>query len=159
LVSAAAVPWLLVIACTLWGLRPAATAIAVLLALLYIWTDFPLSYAEFGMLPYFLGIPLGLVATGAFARFLIRRRVVPWLIAVGLLSASVLVHFTTAMVVAPAALLAYLVAAFRLGRRSSRTRSETGIAVRPEPLVTPGGWTWPSHLAVLAVPLVVLALN
>src|SRR5262245_18438751 len=78
LVSAAAVPWLLAIACTLWGLRSAATAIAVLLGLLYIWTDFPLSYAEFGMLPYFLGIPLGLVATGAFARFLVRRRAINW---------------------------------------------------------------------------------
>src|SRR5262249_47526558 len=88
LVSAAAVPWLLAIACALWRLRPAATAVAVLLGLLYIWTDFPLNYAEFGMLPYFLGVPLGLVATGAFARFLVRRRVGNWLLAVGLLSAS-----------------------------------------------------------------------
>jgi hypothetical protein len=159
LVSAAAVPWLLAIACALWRLRPAATAIAVLLALLYIWTDFPLSYAEFGMLPYFLGVPLGLVATGAFARFLVRGGIVLWLIAAGLLSVSVLVHFTTAMVVAPAALLAYLAAVFRPGRPSSPARSETGIAASAEPLVTPGGWTWPSHLAVLAIPLVVLALN
>ncbi len=45
---------------------------AVLLDLLYIWTDFPINYVAFGMLPYFLSIPLALVATGVFARFLTR---------------------------------------------------------------------------------------
>jgi hypothetical protein len=52
LISAAAVPWLIAIAAGLWRLRAAGTAIAVALALVYIWTDFPLAYAEFGMLPY-----------------------------------------------------------------------------------------------------------
>ncbi len=159
LVSAAAAPWLLAIAGWLWGLRPAATAVAVLLALLDIWTDFPLSYAEFGMLPYFLGIPLGLVATGTFARFLVRRRVVAWLMAVGFLSVSVLVHFTTAMVVAPAALLAYLAAVLRPARRSPASPVEDGAGARPEDPQPQGGWTWRGHLAVLAMPVVVLALN
>ena len=45
-------------------------AIAILLDLLYIWTDFPINYAFCGMLPYFLAIPVALAATAAFARFL-----------------------------------------------------------------------------------------
>jgi hypothetical protein len=159
LVSAAAVPWLLAIACAVWRLRPAATAVAVLLVLLYIWTDFPLSYAEFGMLPYFVGVPLGLVATGALARFLVRRRVGNWLLAVGLLSGSVLVHFTTAMVVVPAAVLAYLAATLRPRRRSPVPRSEAGPERRREDSQPQVGWTWRGHLAVLVMPAVVLALN
>ena len=46
-------------------------AIAVLLDLLYIWTDFPINYAFWGMLPYFLAIPVALAATAAFGRFLV----------------------------------------------------------------------------------------
>ena len=71
LVSAALIPWLVALACCLWRARvddrhgrgP---------VLLYVWTDFPINYAAFGMLPYLLAIPLGLVATGAFCRYLDR---------------------------------------------------------------------------------------
>ena len=108
LVSAAAVPWLIAWACFLWRVRASATAVAVRLALVYIWTDLPINYVTFGMLPYFLGIPLGLVATGVFARYLIRGgwvELAAWPPAV--MSLAVLVHLTTAMVIAPAALLAY----------------------------------------------------
>ena len=69
LVSAAAVPWLIALACRALEDSAAGTAIAVVLDLLYIWTDFPINYVTFGMLPYFLGIPVGLAATGAFGRF------------------------------------------------------------------------------------------
>ena len=31
---------------------------------LYVWTDWPINYVTFGMLPYFLGIPLALVGDG-----------------------------------------------------------------------------------------------
>ncbi len=70
LVSAAIVPWLLALACRFWRISSAGTAIALTLFLIYVWTDFPISYVQLGMLPYFLGIPLALAATGAFARFL-----------------------------------------------------------------------------------------
>ena len=70
LISAASVPWLVALACFLWRVPAAGTAIAVFLDLLYVWTDFPINYVTCGMLPYFVAIPVGLVATGAFARFL-----------------------------------------------------------------------------------------
>ena len=69
LVSAAAIPWLVALAAALWRLGPGGTLVAVALFLIYVWTDFPINYAAFGMLPYLLAIPLGLVATGAFFRY------------------------------------------------------------------------------------------
>ena len=133
LVSAAAVPWLIAMACVIWRFRPATTAIAVVLALVYIWTDFPLSYAAFGMLPYFLGIPLGLVATSVFARYLTRGGLLNWLLAAGLMSLAVLVHLTTAMVIAPAALLAYIAACWRPGRHTPPAPSSSSApACGPE---------------------------
>ncbi len=104
LLSAAAYPWLIALACGVFGLRGWGAAWAVGLSLVYIWTDWPLNYADFGMLPYFLGIPLALVATGYLSRFLERRNFAGWMMAAILLSLAVLVHLTTAMVAAPAAL-------------------------------------------------------
>ena len=109
LVSAAAYPWLMAWACVLLGVRRWSAAVS--LGLVYLWTDWPINYVTFGMLPYFLGIPIALVATGAFARYLERRATGTWLLATGLSSLAVLVHLTTAMVVAPAVLLAYVAAA------------------------------------------------
>ena len=74
LVSAAAVPWLIALACLLWRIPARGAAIAVLLDLLYVWTDFPINYVFWGMLPYFLAIPMALAATGAFGRFLTAAR-------------------------------------------------------------------------------------
>ena len=91
------------------------------------------------MLPYFLGVPIALLSTGAFARYLEQRTGRTWLLATGLMSLAVLVHLTTSMVVAPAALLAYVAAAW--GRGDS------------------GRWTWRSHAAVWLMPAVVLAFN
>ena len=84
-----------------------------LLSLVYIWTDWPINYVTFGMLPYFLGVPVALVATSAL-------RAVPGdatarvrgSSATALLSLAVLVHLTTAMVIAPGG-------AARLRRRRS----------------------------------------
>ena len=67
LVSAGLVPWLVALAGSLWRARGWTIATAVALFLLYVWTDFPINYAAFGMLPYLLAIPLGLVATGPSA--------------------------------------------------------------------------------------------
>jgi len=160
LVSAAAVPWLIALACALWRIPPAGAAIAVALDLLYIWTDFPINYAAFGMLPYFLSIPLGLVATGAFARFLTRGGAINWLISAILMSVTFLVHLTTAMVIVPAAALAYLAEVVRglvrsaretRGRHPSTTAPTGGVPARK---LTPLG-----HIAVWVIPLVVLAVN
>ena len=98
LVSAAAFPWLIALACAIWRLTSRGAAIAVATALIYIWTDFPISYVAVGMLPYFLGIPLALVASGVSARFLAEPRAFNWVLAAVLLSLAFLVHLTSAMI-------------------------------------------------------------
>jgi hypothetical protein len=139
LLSAAAYPWLIGLACFLFGLRGWSAGAAVMLSLLYIWTDWPINYVTFGMLPYFLGIPIALVATGAFTRFLNRRDLVTWTVATAFLSLAFLVHLTTAMVIAPAVLIAYVAAL----RRKDQSPP----------------WSWRGHAAVWLMPAFVLAVN
>jgi hypothetical protein len=139
LVSAAAYPWLIALTCWLFGIRGWTGAIAVLVSLVYIWTDWPINYVTFGMLPYFLGLPLALLAVSAFTRFLERRTIGAWTTAMALLSLAFLVHLTTAMVIAPAVLVAYI-----------------GAMKRRAPSTT---WTWRNHAAVWLMPVVVLAVN
>lgn len=140
LVSAAVIPWLVAVSGLLWRLRPAAIALAVACFLLYVWGDFPINYAAFGMLPYLLAIPLGLVATGLFCRYLERGGWAWWLASTVAMSATVLVHLTGAMIVAPAALLAYAPA----------------LLGRGEPQ---GAFPRSRHVGVWAMPGPVLALN
>src|SRR5262245_66608256 len=65
LVSVAVVPWLVLVAAQRIGPPGGAAPLtAVLLFLLYLWTDFPIQYATFGMIPYLLGVPLALSALG-----------------------------------------------------------------------------------------------
>lgn len=138
LIASAIAPWLVAWACWIWGLRPEALAAAVWLYLAYVWTDFPINYVSLGMVPYFLAIPLSLVAAGAFGRFLESGGLGRWLLASLLCSGAFLVHLTAGMIVAPAGAFAYL-CALRDDRNS-----------RP---------TFSRHLGVWLVPLVVLALN
>jgi hypothetical protein len=159
LVSAAAVPWLIGLACVIWRIPPGGTAIVILLDLLYIWTDWPINYVGLGMLPYFLAIPLGLVATGAFARFLTRGGAINWLITATLMSLAFLVHLTVAMVVVPASLLAYVAVARRPGRLSPEVISASGLRWRTTDAVPQRRWSWSSHIAVFLIPAVVLAVN
>ena len=161
LISAAAVPWLIAVACILWRIPATGTATAVLLDLLYIWTDFPINYVTFGMLPYFLAIPAGLVATGAFARFLTRGGAVNWLLSTILMSLVFLFHLTAAMVIAPAAAVAYIASAFRLGGKHDaavgpRARRRTPSLAGDEPQRK---LAFVSHVAVWTIPLVVLGAN
>ncbi len=115
-----------------------------MLVFIYIWTDFPFRYIQFGMLPYFLGIPLALCAMCAFARFVDRGRAFGWMMATVLLSASFLVHLTTAMVTAPACAAAYLAATVRSRQSvSTNARKLSGLA----------------HLGVWLIPPIVLAVN
>ncbi len=143
LLAAAAAPWLIALAGAMWKMRRGGTAIAVLLAIIYIWSDFPFRYVQFGMLPYFLGMPLALCATGAFARFLDRGGAINWLLAAILLSLAFLVHVTTAMVTAPACAVAYL-AAIVQGRRALLRARKLSV--------------W-SHATVWLIAPVVLAVN
>ncbi len=137
LIASAALPWLLAWAACLCKLSWPTIALATLLEILYVWCDFPINYVEFGMVPYFLGIPLSLVATIAFARYLEAGGLSWWLLVALLSSLSFMVHLTTAMIVAPAALLVYAV--------ESRRR--------------PGGLGRKMHIQVWAIPCVVLATN
>ncbi len=132
---------------------------AVGLALVYIWTDFPISYASFGMLPYFLGIPLGLVATGAFARYLTHGGLLYWVTAAVVMSLAVLVHLTTAMVMAPAALLAYIAACWRTSPSSSGSFSGIGPTASGSEPRAERPWTRLRHVGVWLIPVVVLAVN
>ncbi len=158
--SAAAVPWLITWACSLWRLSSTGTAAAVVLSLLYIWTDFPINYVTFGMLPYFVGVPLGLVATAAFTRFLTGGGIARWLSATLLLSCAVMVHFTTAMVVAPASALAYVAGTVLWwDRRRPDSQANDDPPKRRPPAPPVRKFAWPSHLAVWLIPVVVLAVN
>jgi len=135
--SAAAIPWLIAAAARLWRAGPAGVAVAVGLFLVYVWTDFPINYAAFGMLPYLLAIPLGLVAAGAFVRYAEQGGLGWWAASTVLMTAVVLVHFTAALIVAPAAAFAYFVAL--RGPEFRRSKS------------------W--NLGVWAIPALVLLLN
>jgi hypothetical protein len=160
LIAAASVPWLVALACFVWRVPVAGTAIAVLLHLLYVWTDFPIYYVTCGMLPYFVAIPVGLVATGAFASFLASGGMIRWLTAAVLLSLAFLCHLTAAMAIAPAAVLSYAsMVMYRQVTRSIRERpGRDGSARRlfPEPARR---LTAMSHLAIWMIPAVVLAVN
>jgi hypothetical protein len=160
LISAAAVPWLVALACYLWRVPVEGTAIAVFLDLLYVWTDFPIKYVTYGMLPYFVAIPAGLVATGAFARFVASGGMIRWLIAAVLSSLAFLCHLTAAMVIIPAAALAYArMVMQRPGARSIGFRQLVGLGSgRPVPEPT-RRLTVMSHLAVWTIPVCVLAVN
>ena len=157
------------------------------------------------MIPYFLGIPVALVATGVFARFLARGGAINWLLAALLLSFAFLVHLTTAMVLAPAAAMAYiarsirhgnlinwsilivLIAALFLDNIGMPAMQRVGVAVAaaalvavvaqikrqsdrkratsrgPARIANPVARSWRlhpvGHVAVWAIPFVVLALN
>jgi hypothetical protein len=148
LVSAAALPWLIALAAVAWGFRVRGAAVAVLLFLVYVWTDFPINYAAFGMLPYLLAIPLALLATGVFAAFLSQGGKGRWLLAALLVSLAFLVHLTSAMIIAPAAALAYLAALLtREGRGAGNSPSRSGGL---------SGWR---HAGVWLLPVIVLATN
>ena len=63
--------------------------------------------STFGMLPYFVAVPLGLAATGRSRASWRAAELISWLLTAVLMSLAFCVHLTTAMVIAPAAALAY----------------------------------------------------
>jgi hypothetical protein len=162
LVSAIVLPWLVALAAATWRLRVRGAALAVLLFLLYVWTDFPINYAAFGMLPYLLAIPMGLLATGLFGDYLIQGGIVRWVLATIMMSLAVMVHLTTAMVVAPAAALAYLAALTARGPDSHRAGDlDAGWTEEPKGhgRGNPRRFAASRHIGVWLLPLFVLASN
>ena len=144
LFTAGVAPWLMMLAAWLWRIGRAGTTLTIALFVVYVWTDWPFGYIGYGMLAYFLGIPLGLVASGVFARFCESGRFHWWLLAAGLMVFSVLVHATVAMIVVPSAAAAYFTVAFRARDR--------------------GGWgSWREarwrHVGVWIIPILVLLIN
>ena len=115
LVSAAAVPWLIALACTSGECPPAERRSPCSCARSTSGPTFRSAMWQCGMLPYFLGIPLALVGHRRL-RAVPRSRGGDQLAAGGLAAESAfLVHLTTAMVVAPAAAMAYIARTTRQG--------------------------------------------
>ncbi len=122
-----------------WGLSATATLATVVAYVLYLWTDYPINYADHGMIPYLLAVPLSLMAAGYVGRFLDRGGFGSWYAACVGCVLIVLAHFTTAMVVAPAAAWTYLWCWWR-----SRAT---------------GAFPGSRHLGVWLIPIAVLSLN
>lgn len=84
------------------------------LYLIYIWIDFPSQYISFGMLPYFLSIPVALLCLAFCCKWLEQSRLRDWAAMTALLCLAILVHFTSLMVLGPAALAAWSTSKSRL---------------------------------------------
>jgi hypothetical protein len=151
LIAGASLPWLMACAGRLWGARSGATAVAVLLFLIYVWTDFPISYIEFGMLPYALSVPMGLVATGAFCGYLERGGILRWLATGSSMVLVVLIHLTSALIVAPAAALVYGVRLSRLHREPPLPASRhAGVWLLPVLVLAANAFWWAPGLWLAA---------
>lgn len=140
LLSVASLPWWIAAAAGMAGGRAAGVAASAALFLIYLWVDFPINYADFGMVSYLLAVPFGVLVTVWLGRYLARGGLGWWL--AGALGSAlvVLIHLTSALTVVPAAAAAYLAAVLDARRRG-------------EPFPTS------RHLGVWLVPLVVLAAN
>lgn len=92
----------------LWGSRHLGMATAITY-LIYIWTDFPSQYISFGMIPYFLSIPIALLTLSFCCKWLDSNGLRHWAAMTALLSLAVFVHFTSLMVLGPAAFVAWAV--------------------------------------------------
>ena len=140
--SVIAAPILMGGASALLGARPVGIAWSVILYLTYFWTDFPGQYIFFGMVSFFLAIPLALVALATLVRYLEEGTLGAWCWAALACSVLFLVHVTSPLVVGPAALLAYGKASFRRDR---------------EPAAKGQRWRW--HVGFWGLGIVVLAVN
>ena len=124
-VSIAVLPLLVAFACLILGLRGVTSLAAVSMFLVYLWTDgagggYPMAYASLGMTAYLLCVPLGLVVTAAIVRFLSRGGRLRWCGAAILLASVFLIHVTSVLFLAPAALAACLAVPPGTKRRGSR---------------------------------------
>jgi hypothetical protein len=145
----AAVPWLIALACLAWRVKPLGVLVAVLMSLIYFWTDFPVKYTGLGMLNYLLSVPLGLVCLAGLTAYFECGGFARWLWACASASAVFLVHLTSPLLLAPAGLLAYAVAV-GLSRRSGNKfplSRHLGLWIMV-PLILSANlfWLWPGYL-------------
>ena len=147
LASVALLPWLVAVAGVLLGVGPRGVAGAVLLFLVYLWTDFPINYAEFGMTSYLLSVPLGLVTVALLSNYLASGGSGRWLLAALACGGVFLVHLTSALVVGPAGVLAYLIAMRRAGGDGPfpASRHFGLVAMVPVVLLINGFWLLPGY--------------
>ncbi len=120
LLAAALTPWLIAAAARVWRAGAGGMFLAVLAYVVYFWSDYPARYAQFGMIGYLLSVPAGLLAVAILAGYLRKGGFGRWLAAALACSIAFLIHATSAMLVGPAGLLAYAVAASRGGRGGGR---------------------------------------
>ncbi len=136
-------PFLVLLAVRACGGRGEAAFMAVLLDVLYLWTDFPINYARFGMMTYLLGVPVALVATMSACSFLDEGGGRRWLSAAALIALTMFTHLLTLMVLVPAVLLAYL---GRCTRRDQGFPLSRHLGVWSWAIVGPlvnAWWLWP----------------
>ncbi len=116
LFAAAAIPWLWVGAAAVWRVPRSAIVAGLVLFEVYFWGDFAFGYAVMGMVGYLLSVPLGLLTVAVVTAYLSRGGFGRWLVAASACAAVFLVHITSAMLVGPAAALAYGMAVVRSRR-------------------------------------------
>lgn len=114
-----------------------AGSLAAVVWLLYVWTDFPIQYVGFGMVPYFLAIPLALATLRVCVAWLENGGKRRWLGMTALLAATTLTHFTALMVLVPAAVTAWLFATSKFRKALS------GLASGVLAAGVNAFWWWP----------------
>ena len=137
LVSAILAPILVAWAAgSLWRSGPMGMATATIY-LIYIWADFPSQYISFGMLPYFLSIPVALLCLAFCCKWLENSSLRHWLAMTALLCLAVFVHFTSLMVLGPAALVAWIIS------KSKLKKALGGLLALLVAALTNAFWWWP----------------
>lgn len=142
--AAASLPWLAALAGWSWRLSAEACAWSSALFLMYVWTDFPINYAVFGMLPYLIAIPVALLAQGLVMRSIERGGGANWAAATAALVFAILCHATSLMILAPASAAGY----------GGWLSSKPGPGMDPQ-----RKRNWRVHAAFFAMPLLALAIN
>ncbi len=125
----------------------ASTSAEALLFLLYVWLDFPINYVGFGMLPYFLAVPLGLYALALTANWLETGGLRRYLGVTFALCLVFLVHLTSAMLLIPAVLASYAAAicskSTPASPRMPLSRHLGFWSIGPIVLLCNAFWWWP----------------
>jgi len=114
--AALAAPVLILWAATGLTRSRVAGPVAAVIWLAYVWTDFPIQYVGFGMVPYFLSIPLALATLRVCVTWLDTGGGRRWLGMTALLAATTLTHFTALMVLVPSAGVAWLFAERKISK-------------------------------------------
>ncbi len=108
LIAMGSLPLWIAIATALWGGKIDAVVAGTLLFLIYLWVDFPLQYAGFGMTSFLLMVPFGALSLRLIDLYVHRGGYTRWLYAVLGSVMVVFLHPLSVFTVAPAAALASL---------------------------------------------------